>query len=99
MKNPQKYLEKCQDELKVRIWYEGNSEALDKMLNKQKHSKDTRGAGYDVGECSTSKVVSNKEIQFVFSSGDNKAQTFIVRSAPRKKIDLTTTGEDMKMSK
>lgn len=67
------------------------------MLSKQKHIKDTRGLGYDFGECSTSKDVSHKDIQFVSSSGDNKSQTFRVRSSPRKKVDLTTTGEDMSL--
>lgn len=34
MENLWKDLEKGQDEIKVRIWYESSTGALDKMLNK-----------------------------------------------------------------
>lgn len=50
MDNLCKDLEKCQDEIKVMIWFDGSSDALDKMLKKQKHSKDTGGLGCNVGE-------------------------------------------------
>lgn len=36
-----KELEKSKDELNMRSKYEGSTEALDKMLSNQKHSKDT----------------------------------------------------------
>lgn len=72
MENLRKDLEKCQDEFKVRIQYDSIFEALDKMLSKQKHSKDIRGIGCDARKYSTSNDVSNKEIQFVSSSGENK---------------------------
>lgn len=62
VKNLQKDLEKCQDELKVRVWYDSNTDALEKMLNKQKHSKDTGGLGFDTDMCSTSKGIPNKDI-------------------------------------
>lgn len=97
MENLIKDLEKCQDELKVIIRFDGSSVALDKMLKKKKHSKDTEGLGCDADECSTNKNVSHKDIQFVSSNGNNKRQTFTIRNAPRRKIDLTTTGEDMRM--
>lgn len=96
MENLKKDLEKHQDELKVRIWYDGSIEALYRMLSKQKNSKDTRGLGFDTGECSIRKNVSNKEIQFVTSSENDKGKNFTVKNASRKKIDLTITGEDMK---
>lgn len=67
------------------------------MLNKQKHSKNTRGIRCDASKCSTRKDSSNKEILFISSSDDGDKKTFVVRSAPRKKIDLTTSIEDMKL--
>lgn len=91
-----KELEKCQDELKTRIKYEGSTEALDKILSKQKNSKDIGGVGFDVGKCSTSKDSTNKEIHFVSSSDNGGGQTFTVRNAPRKKIDLSTTTKSIK---
>lgn len=63
-------LEKCQNELKMRLKYGSNTEVLDNMLSKQKHSKDIEGVGYEKGQCSTSKDSSKKEIHFV-SSSDN----------------------------
>lgn len=97
MENLIKDFKKCQDELKVRIQFDGCSKALDKMLIKQKHSKDTRGIRCDADECSTSKDVSNKGIQFVSSSRNDKGKTFTIRNAPWKKVDLIATGEDMRM--
>lgn len=91
--NLRKEFEKCKDELKVRIKYEGSTDALDKMLNKQKHSKDTEGVGFDADQCSTSKDSSNKEIHFVSSSENDNRQTFIARNAPRKKIDQNITAD------
>lgn len=58
--NLRKELEKCKDELKVRIKYEGNTDALDKMLSKQKHYKETKGVGFEAGQCSTSKDSLNR---------------------------------------
>lgn len=81
----------------MRIWFDGNNDALDKMSKKHKHAKDIRGLGSGVGECSTSKNVPHNGILFVSWNGDNKDQTFIVRNAPRKKVDLTITNEDMKL--
>lgn len=92
-----KELESCNDELKLRKKYDGGMKELDEMLSKQKHSKDTKGVGYDVGQCSTSKDTSKKEIQFASSSDYGNKQTFTVRNAPRKKIDLTINVENMKM--
>lgn len=71
-------LEKCQDELKLRKKYNGGTEALDKMLSQQKHSKDNGGLGCGTGECSTSKETSQEDIQFVSSNGKGKGQTFTV---------------------
>lgn len=67
------------------------------MLKKQKNSKDTKGLGCDAGESSTSKNVPHNDIMFVSSNGDNKGETFTVWNTPRKKVDLTKTGEDMKL--
>lgn len=89
-------LEKCQDELKVRIWFDGISDALEKMLKKEKHVKDTNGLGSGTGEYSTSKDTSQKDIHFVSSYGNSKCQTFTVKNTPGKKVDVTTTGEDLK---
>lgn len=97
MQSIRKDFEKCQNELKVRIWYNGSTEVLDKMLNQQKISKDIGGLGCVVNQCSTRKETSNKDIQFASSNGNEKGQTFTFRNAPKKKIDLTTTGEDMKL--
>lgn len=57
-----KELEKSKDELKVRSKYEGSREALDKMLRKQKQSKDTGGLGFEEGQSSNNKDTSGKEI-------------------------------------
>lgn len=66
--NLKKELQKCKDELKVRINNEGSIDALDKMLNKKKYSKDIEGVVFDVSQCSTSKDSTNKEINFISSS-------------------------------
>lgn len=55
MNTLQNDLEKCQDKLKVRIQLDGNSDALDKMLKKQKHAKDSEGLRSGAGEFSTNK--------------------------------------------
>lgn len=88
-------LEKYQDELKVRIWFDGSNDALDRVLKKQKHAKDTEGLESGAGECSNSKNVPHNDILFVSSNGENKGQTFIVRNAPQKKVDLNTISEDL----
>ncbi|XP_059066136.1 uncharacterized protein LOC131857502 [Cryptomeria japonica] len=43
--NLRKEIKKHKDELKMRIKYEGNTDALDKILNKEKHSKEIEGVG------------------------------------------------------
>lgn len=89
-------MKKFQDELKVRIKFGGKTNALDKMLSKHTLNKDTIGLGCDVGQCSTSGEETKKEIHFVYSSDNGNRQTFIIRNALRKKIDLTTTIESLK---
>lgn len=91
-------LEKCQDELKVRIKYGGSTKALNKMLSNKKYSKDTKGFRCDAGKCSTTKDSTNKEIHFVSSSDNSSRQTFTVKNVARKKIDLTTTAESLKQA-
>ncbi|XP_059068685.1 uncharacterized protein LOC131859146 [Cryptomeria japonica] len=80
-----KELEKCKNELNMRITYDGSIEELDKMISKQKHSKDTEGVGFEVGQSSNSKDSSNKEILFTSSSGSEVKQTFIVSKPNEKK--------------
>lgn len=89
--NLRKELEKCKDEFKVRIKYEGSTDSLDKMLSKQKHSKDIEGVGFDFGHCSTSRNSLNKEIQFVSSIDNSKGQTFNVSKPTDKKTYATST--------
>lgn len=84
-------LEKCKDELKVRIKYEVSANALEKMLNKQKHSKDTKGVGFDVGQCSSSKDSSNNEIHFVSSSNNGGEHTFTVSKITENKTFVAAT--------
>lgn len=57
-----KELEKRNNELNMRRKYESNTEALDKMLSNQKHSKDMGGIGFEEGQSSNSKDSSCKEI-------------------------------------
>lgn len=92
-------LEKCKDELKVRIRFDGSSDALDKMLKNQKHAKDTIGLGSGAGKCSTNKNVPQNDILFVSSNEVNKGQTFTVKNAPRKKVDLDATGKNLQTRK
>lgn len=63
-----KELEESKDEIKVRRKYEGNTEALDKMLRKQKQSKDTGGLGLEEGQSYNRKDTSSKVIQFTSSN-------------------------------
>lgn len=91
-----KYLEKCQDDLKLRMKFEGNTSAFNNMLDKQKKSKDSTGLGYGAGQCSTNKDSSKKDTHFVSSSEKGNRETFTVKNAPRKKIDLITTSESLK---
>ncbi|XP_059073528.1 uncharacterized protein LOC131874258 [Cryptomeria japonica] len=92
-----KELEKCQDDLKLRMKFEGNTSALNNMLVKKKKNKDSIGLGYEVGQCSTSKDSSKKDIHFASSSDNDNRQTFTIKNSPRKKIDLTTSVEHMKI--
>lgn len=89
--NLRKELEKCKNELKVRIKYESNTDALDKMLSKQKHSKDIEGVGFEVGQCSNSKDSSDKEILFTSSIESEVKQTFIVNKPNEKMIYVVAT--------
>lgn len=57
-----KELEKRNEEMKVRSKYERKTEALDKMLSKQKQSKDIGGLGFEEGQSSNRKDTSSKEI-------------------------------------
>lgn len=45
-----KELEKRKEEMKVRSKYEGTTKYLDKVLRKQKKSKDTGGLGFKEGQ-------------------------------------------------
>ncbi|XP_057849160.2 uncharacterized protein LOC131060072 [Cryptomeria japonica] len=89
--NLRKELEKRKDELKLRTNYEGSTDALDKMLSKQKHSKDTKGVGLEAGQCFNSKDSSNKEILFTSSSESEVKQTFPVSKPNEKKTYVVAT--------
>lgn len=89
--NLKKKLEKCKDELKLRIKYEGSIDALDKMLNKKKYSKDIEGVGFDASQCSTNKDSTNKEIHFVSSSKNENKQTFTISKPTEKKTHVFVT--------
>ncbi|GLJ30858.1 hypothetical protein SUGI_0613390 [Cryptomeria japonica] len=71
-----KELEKSKDELKMRSKYDYSTEALDKMLSKQKQSKDISGLGFEQGQSSNNKDTSGKEIQFTSSSEGEEKKTF-----------------------
>lgn len=80
-----KELEERKEEIKIRSKYEGNTEALDKMLSKQNQSKDTGGLGFEEGQSSTQKDKSNKEIMFTSSIQGEGNKTFIVGKDTDKK--------------
>lgn len=67
------------------------------MLSRQKNSKGITGLVCYAGECSISGETSKKDINLVSSSGHGSRQTFTVKNAPKKKFDLMTTAENMKM--
>lgn len=86
-----KELEKCKNELNMRIKYDGSTEALDKMLSKKKHSKDIESLGFEAGQSSNGKDSSNKEILFTSSSGSEVKQTFTVSKPNEKKTYVVAT--------
>lgn len=69
----------------MRTKYEGSTESLDKMLNNQKHSKDTNGLGFEEGQSSNNKDIFSKEIQFTSSSESKEKQTLTVNKDTGKK--------------
>lgn len=75
----------------MRSKYEGNIESLDKMLRKQKHSKDTDGLGFEEGQCSNSQDTFGKEIQFSSSSESKKSQIFTVNKDTGKQTYAKAT--------
>lgn len=86
-----KELEKGKNELNMRLNYDGGTKALNKMLIKQKNSKDTEGVGFEAGQSSNSKDSSNKEILFTSSSGSEVKQTFTVSKPNEKKTYVPAT--------
>lgn len=70
---------------------EGSTEALDKMLRNQKHSKDIGGIGLEEGKSQNNKDTSGKEIQFTSSSESKEKQTFTVRKDIGKKTYVEAT--------
>lgn len=89
--NLRKELGKCKDELKMRIKYEGNIDALDKILRKQKNSKEIEGVGFDIGQCTKGEDSSSKEIHFTSSSENGNKQTFRVSKPTERKTYVTAT--------
>lgn len=85
-----KELEKSKDELKMRSKYEGNTEALDNMLRKQKNSKDTNGLEFE-GQCSNSQDTFGKEIQFTSSSESKEKKIFKINKDTDKKTYAKAT--------
>lgn len=80
-----KELEESKEEIKIRSRYEGNTEALEKMLSKQKKSKDTGSLGFEEGQSSTHKDKSSKEIMFTSSIKGEEKKTFTVGKDTDKK--------------
>lgn len=89
--NLRKELEKNKDELNMRIKYGGNTEALDKMLSKQKHNRDINGVVFENGQRSNSKGSSGKEIHFTSLSASEVKQTFKVNKPNEKKTYVATS--------
>lgn len=75
----------------MRIKYDGNTKALDKMLSKKKHDKDINGVGFENGQCSNNKGSSNKEILFTSSRESEIKQTFTVNKPNEKKTYVVAT--------
>lgn len=71
--------------------YKGSTEALGKMLNNQKHSKDIKGLGFEEGQSSNNKDTSGKEIQFASSSESKEKQIFLVSKDMSKKTYAEAT--------
>lgn len=97
MENIGNKLEICQEDLKLRMKYEGSSNALVDMLKKKKQLKDSLGLGFEIGQCSTSEETSKKDINFVSSSESGQEKTFKFRVDPSKKLDLDTTTKCQKI--
>lgn len=89
--NLRKEYEENKDELNMMIKYDGNTEALDKLLSKKKYNKDINGAGFEKGQCSNNKDSSRKEINFTSSSESEVKQTFIVNKPNEKKKYVVAT--------
>lgn len=71
--------------------YESSTEALDKMLSKQKSSKDASGLGFEKGQSSERKDSTKKEIKFMTSSERKLKKVFTVGKSEKKKSCIATT--------
>lgn len=66
------------------------------MVCKQKKTKDSTSLGYKTRQCSTSGESPEGDINFLSSNMNSHMQTFKVKDAPRKKIDLNTIAKILK---
>ncbi|GLJ07858.1 hypothetical protein SUGI_0075690 [Cryptomeria japonica] len=87
-----KELEESKESIKIRSKYEGNTEALYKMLSKQKQSKDTAGLGFEEGQSSTDKDKPIKEIMFTSSIKSEEKKTFTIGKDTDKKTYADAIG-------